>query len=265
MKTILSMDAYQKISKGHTRHFQNPPTFRDNSSQCVSVTGQPLIASRSMVAQLAFPGSQYLYEGEFQICNNVLQPLPCILGCDFIVSHHLQLSILGDTYVLVGRHGSTPLTPLPLSAISTPSPNLSAGAYASPSLGQNPPLFLQSPTWGPVKVTFQNNFTLPARTECILLCKILQRCSNQFGMISPRGESSAYYIACTVSQADNRHIPVRVMNPSNHSLEFRANQNIAEFIPVSELVPNSLNQNKPFLMCTTLEGPTELAPESLTE
>ena len=55
------------------------------------------------------------------------------------------------------------------------------------------------------------------------------------------------------------------MNPSNHSLEFRANQNLAEFIPVSELVPNSPNQNKPFIMCTTLEGPTELAPETLTE
>ena len=165
MKSILSMDAYQKISEGLTRHFQNPQTFRDNSSQCVYVTGQHLIASHSMVAQLALPGSQFLYEGEFLICNNVLQPLQCILGWDFIVSHHLQLSILGGTYVLVGPHGSTALTPLPPSAISHPI-SFCWGLY------QSLPLFLQSPTWGPVKVTLQNNFTLPARKECIMLCKV---------------------------------------------------------------------------------------------
>ena len=125
------------------------------------------------------------------------------------------------------------------------SPNLSAGVHANLSLGRNLPLFIQSPTWGPVKVTLQNKFTLPARTECISPCKVSQ--INHLGMVSPQGKSR------TVSQADNRHIPVRVMNPSNHSLEFTVYQNLAEFIPVSELVSNSPNQTKPFTICTTLK------------
>ena len=104
MKSILSVDACQLIFDGCTRRSENPPTFRANSSQCISVTGQPLSSSRLMVAQIVFPGSTYVYEGDFLICDNVLQPLQCILGWDFIVSHHLQLSIFGDNYVLVGPH-----------------------------------------------------------------------------------------------------------------------------------------------------------------
>ena len=64
MKSILIVDACQKISEGLTRHFQNPPTFSDNSSQCVSVTGQPLIASRSMIS---FPRELVFDEGKFFI------------------------------------------------------------------------------------------------------------------------------------------------------------------------------------------------------
>ena len=55
-------------------------------------------------------------------------------------------------------------------------------------------------------------------------------------MISPRGESTAYYVACTVSQASNRQVPIRVMNPSNCAIEFAANQTLAEFTPVSEFL-----------------------------
>ena len=159
MKSILSAEACQAISHCCTRQEKNSPTFRANSNQCVSVTGQPLLSSGSMIAQLAFPGSQYLYEGECLICN-VLQPLQCILGWDFIVSHRLQLSILGGTYVLVGPHGSTALKPLPPSAPSPASSNLSAGTSSNPPIGGNQPLFLQSPTLGPVKASLKNNFTL---------------------------------------------------------------------------------------------------------
>ena len=40
MKSILSLDACQLISDGCIRHSENPPTFRANSSQCLSVTGR---------------------------------------------------------------------------------------------------------------------------------------------------------------------------------------------------------------------------------
>ena len=265
MKSILSFEACQQISDSFARQCKSPPTFRDNSNHCVSVTGQALASSRSMVTQLAFPGSQYRYEGEFLICDNMLQPLQCILGWDFIVSHHLQLSILGDSFVLVGPHGSTPLTPLPLPAASHPPSNLLGGTYAYPSPREEGPLFSQSPMWGPVKVTLQTNFTLPARTECILPCKLPNSCSNQLGMISPRGESTAYYVACTVSQASDRQVPIRVMNPSNCAIEFAANQTLAEFTPVSELVSTSPTHNSSSRVCTTLEKPAGLNSDTMTE
>ena len=156
-------------------------------------------------------------EGEFLICNNVLQPLQCILGWDFIVSHRLQLSILGGTYFLVGPRGSTALTPLRPASSPAPS-NLSAGTSANPSEERNQPFFLQSPTWGPIKVTLKNNCTLPGRAECILPCHVPRSCRNQLGMVSQHGEFREYYVACSVSQADNRHISVIVMNPSNFAL-----------------------------------------------
>ena len=147
-KFILSAEACQATSDCCTRQEKNQPTFRANSNQYVSVTWQPLLFSGSMIAQFAFPGSQYLYEGKFLICNNMLQPLQCILSWDFIVSHRLQLSILGGTYVLMGPHGSTALTPLRPSAPSPAPSKLSAGTRANPSEGGNQPLLLQSPTWG---------------------------------------------------------------------------------------------------------------------
>ena len=84
-------------------------------------------------------------------------------------------------------------------------------------------------------------------------------------MVSQHGESSQYYVACSVSQADNRHISVRVMDPSNFALGFTANQHLAEFLPVSELAPISTNQTDAPKICTTVEKPGALAPETLTE
>ena len=43
-------------------------------------------------------------------------------------------------------------------------------------------------------------------------------------MVSQQGESSEYNVACSVSQAYDQQIIVRVMNPSNFALEFTANQ-----------------------------------------
>ena len=165
----------------------------------------------------------------------------------------------------MGPHGSRALTPLPPSAPSPASSNLSAGTSANPSEGGNQPLFLQSPTWRPVKVTLKNNCTLPACTECILSYHVPRSCRNQLGMVRQHGESSEYYVACSVSQADNRHISVRVMNPSNFALEFTANQHLAEFLPVGELAPISTNQTDTPKICTTVERPGLLAPETLTE
>lgn len=127
----LSLDASQ-ITDSFTLHFKISSTLRVNSSQYVSVTEQTLSSSSSMVAQLPF--LKYLYEGEPFIFDNVLQPLQSILH--LIASHHLQLSILWDTYVLVSPHISTLLTRLSLSAMPPPPSNLSAGTCANSSRGE---------------------------------------------------------------------------------------------------------------------------------
>ena len=71
MKTILSRDACQLISDGCIRCSESPPTFRANSSQCVSVTGQPSSSSSLIVAHVVFPGSNCIYEELYQAdCHN---------------------------------------------------------------------------------------------------------------------------------------------------------------------------------------------------
>ena len=55
------------------------------------------------------------------------------------------------------------------------------------------------------------------------------------------------------------------MNPSSCSIELAANQNLAEFIPVSELVFTPANDDPFHSICTTMGGPTNLAPETLSE
>eukprot|EP00794_Sanderia_malayensis_P002386 gene2386-biopygen1273 len=111
------------------------------------------------------------------------------------------------------------------------------------------PLFHQSATWGPVRVTLCSNITVPERTECIIPCKLPPSCSNQLGMISPKVEPSNYLVACTVSQATNRKIPVRVMNTSSEPLQLYADQNVAEFSPVTPVLAYP-NFDLPFLLQT---------------
>eukprot|EP00794_Sanderia_malayensis_P018507 gene18507-20366_t len=121
------------------------------------------------------------------------------------------------------------------------------------SVGGVQPLFDQSATWGPVRVTLCSNITVPERTECIIPCKLPPSCSNQLGMISPKVEPSNYLVACTVSQATNRKIAVTVMNTSSEPLQLYADQNVAEFSPVSELVPSPSNTDTFPSICTTVE------------
>ena len=55
------------------------------------------------------------------------------------------------------------------------------------------------------------------------------------------------------------------MNLSDCPIELTANQTLAEFVQVSELVSPSPNHNNKFTVSTAMERPRELAPEALTE
>eukprot|EP00794_Sanderia_malayensis_P014447 gene14447-biopygen11547 len=134
-----------------------------------------------------------------------------------------------------------------------------------PSLGREPPVFAQSQTCGPVKVTLADGFTLPGRSECIVPCHIPSSSSNKLGMISHQGETPGFLVACTVSQAINRSVPVKIMNPFNTVIELHAGQILAHFFPISEIIPDSSNQSNAFTACAVTEQTPDFTEQTWTE
>ena len=84
-------------------------------------------------------------------------------------------------------------------------------------------------------------------------------------MISLKRESTAYYVACTVSQASNWRILIRIMNTSNCAIETAANKTLAEFTPVSDLVSTSHSNSSSSRICTTLGKLAGLTSDTMTE
>ena len=112
MKSFISSSVYERLLSSCARQKQPPPLLRSiSNNKCVSITGQCLISSGSITVSLSFPDSEFLYEIEFVVCDNVLPPLDCVLGWDFLTSYSLQLTLLSNSYSLVGPHGSTPISP----------------------------------------------------------------------------------------------------------------------------------------------------------
>ena len=232
MRSLLSQEALRQIVASHPP--DAPPIVRSTSNTCVSVTGQALNSLGSTVIPLCFPGSTIMYDCDFLICDNMLEPLQCILGWDFIRANNLQLIVLDASYFLVGPHGSTPLTP-----VSTPlgphSQQRSTTASTLSSLDSSTKL-TQSSSQGPVAVVLPSNLTLPSRTECIIQGLVPKSYANQLGMVCNLGDSlgTQFCTAHTISQAVQRKLPVRIMNVSNSPVELHAGEKVAFFSPVFE-------------------------------
>ena len=264
MRSILSMDACQQILD-RSRPQGQFDSFSDNSNTCISVTGQPLTTKGSLKTQIMFPASDHLYHIDFLVWDNMSKSLNCILGWDFLVAHRLQLSLLGDRYMLVGPHGSTSLVPL-----SLPHQGLSPSDVVSASMAhltpdQNLPMFAQSSTQGPVKVTLSSAVFIPSRSECVVQCKVPPSCSNRLGMISQKNAESQFYVAYSVSVATNRHVFVKIMNPFQETVEFHVGQSIAEFFPISELPTFPNNCNTTVDICTTLDSTQDILDGTLED
>ena len=263
MRSILSVDAYQQMADNCSRQGKTLAPLRSISSQpCMSVTGQPLNFSGLLVTQFSLPGCDYSYEVEFMVCSNLLQPLKCILGWDFIVAHKLQLSVLGGSYGLVGPHGCTPLTPW-----ASPSGTLSTCSAPSRTPREEPPpCFTQSTSQGPVKLALVDSFSIPGRSECLLVAKTPRGYSNQLGMISPREKSDhcSYIIASTLNIASDGKVSVRVMNPSDSPIQLYKGQKIAQFQPVFESIsiPTQLPSSQ---ICGSINNMSVMEPETLKE
>ena len=125
-----------------------------------------------------------MYQGDFLVCDNVLPRLDCVLGRDFLVSNHLHLAVLGDSYSLVGPHGSTPLTPFLHSPQPyTTEPSCSFSATSNQPIQDNLPIFVQSSDQGPGFVTLESDIAIQYRSECVVQANVPKRCNNLAGMV----------------------------------------------------------------------------------
>ena len=119
-------------------------------------------------------------------------------------------------------------------------------------------MFTQSSTQGPVAVALANNVTLPCQTECIIQGLVPKSYAYQLGMICNVETSvgTQFCIAHTISQANQRSIPLRIMNASSSVVELHAGQKIASFSPVFEKpsVKNLLTD-----ICGGIRGPSEIS------
>ncbi len=206
------------------------PVLGQNTHNCVSITGQPLDIAGITQLEMSFPGSSSCsYTGTFLVSATLFQPLECVLGWDFITSNALQLSSAGDgTYFLLGKHGSTPLSPYEPTG-STPSSigSKSLDVPTPDDRSSSPCLLVQSVSRGPVPVTSQQSVCIPGRSEVLVHCYIPKSSREQLGMISPMTSPDfptsllAAYAEC---QAQDRSVVVRLMNASNINIELQAGQ-----------------------------------------
>ena len=264
MRSILSADAYQQIADNCSRQDKPlAPLGSISSQQCMSVTGQPLSFSGTMVTKFALPGCDYRYDVKFMVCNNLLQPLQCILGWDFIVAHKLQLSFLGGSYGLVGPHGCTPLNPW--NSLSTSFPT--CPAPSSSPREESSPCFTQSTSQGPVPLALVDSISIPSRSEHLLVVKTPRGYSNQLGMVSPHDKSDDchYVVAFTLNNATaDSKVSVRVMNPSDSPIQLYKGQKIAQFQPVFESIstPTQLSSSQ---ICGSINSMAAMEPGTFNE
>ena len=176
MKSLIGSSVYERLLSSCTHEKQSPMLLQSIANQCVSITCQYLNSSGSITVSLSFMDSAFLCAVEFVACDNVLSPLECDLGWDFFTLYSLQLTVLGDSYSLVGHHGSTPIIPWepvlgPLSCNSSVSSSTSWDGIS--------PAFEQSTSQGPTTLTLVNSFSLPGRSECIVGVKTPRGYSDQ--------------------------------------------------------------------------------------
>ena len=203
------------------------------------------------LARLEFSGSTHSYHTPFLVCNNVLPPLECILGWDFLLSHQFNLILHDSRYFLEGQHGKSPILP----GAEGPIPPSTADTL----------VFEQSLHKGPVPLTLVSSIIIPARSEVVLIARVPRSSRNALGMVAPFVSDvfpSGLYPAYSVSAADSRAVPVRLINTNNEVCELHKGQRVADFCPISSAIPPDLPaRNRPALVGGTLDVSNEVAHE----
>ena len=228
MKSFISSRVYAELRP-------RPPIDVFAGNSCVSITGQPLSVEGVVHASLELScGEGVSYAGTFSVCSNLLPPLECILGWDFLIRNGLSIIVNGSSYFLTGSHGNAPLTPCTSLAKDCPT-----HLFPVVERGASPIILTQSPSRGPVPVTLSANVLIPSRVEIILPCSVPQSVFGLAGMITPKPSANlppSLQVAYTICNAEQggKGIPVRIMNASNTTIEMFSGQKIADFCPMIE-------------------------------
>ena len=196
-------------------------------------------------------GSTHSYHTTFLICDIVLPPLEYILGWDFLLSHQFTLILRDSRYFLEGPHGKAPILP---------------GAEDSiPASTADTLMFEQSLHKGPVPLTLVSSIIIPARSEVVLNAHVPRSLRNALGMVAPFASDafpSGLYPAYSVSDADHRSIPVRLINTNNEVCELHRGKCVADVCPINSVVPPNLPAtNRQALVVGTLNVSNEVANE----
>ena len=213
--------------------------LEETHQRCFGITGEQLQVEGTVQATLSFPSSgSFSYAGNFFISGHLFQPLQCVLGWDLLTSNGLNLLYKGQgAYVLAGRHGETPLTPKTQDSSPLSSADKSLGCEAR-TTDTASCLLAQSSSRGPVNVSLSTSLCIPSRTEVLVNCQLPKSYKDQLGMVTPIQDdsplSASIFPAYSVSQAEGRHIPVRLMNCSNIDIELQAGKKVGEFCPLVE-------------------------------
>lgn len=236
-----SMKSFLSKSIQRTIDFDDRYIKTFKKANCVSITGHSVHIQGSMSSPVKFLSSRLRYTGEFLVSDNI--PYDCVLGWDFLSKHSLSLcrDVKLGSYMLVGKHGSTPLrnhdnlstTADRAGVVRTSPPNASVDSRAGRLLCQSR---FQSNT----VVALVDSVMIPPRTEIILEGKLARRANSKIGLLEPRSSSSnaarqGFSVArVVVKQDNNRVVPLRVLNMSNTPIELAAGENLAEFCPLIE-------------------------------
>ena len=104
-------------------------------------------------------------------------------------------------------------------------------------------VFEQSLHKGPVPLTLVSSIIIPARSEVGLIAHVPRSLRNELGMVAPIASDvlpSGLYPAYSVSAADNRSVPVRLINTNNEVCELHKVQRVADFCPTNSAIPPDL-------------------------
>jgi len=244
MLSILSQSVFDKLP-------DKPFLHRSDSNSCIPITGQSLHSLGAIFARLQFSGSTHSYHTPFLICDNVLPPLQCILGWNFLLLHQFNLILHDSRYFLEGPYDKCPILP---------------GAEDSiPPSPADTLVFEQSLHKGPVPLTPVSSIIIPARSEVVLIAHVPCSLHNALGMVAPFASDvfpSGLYPAYSVSSANNRSVPVRLINTNNEVCELHKGQRVADFCPINSAIPPDLPaMNRQALVGDTLNVSNEVANE----